>query len=245
VRERGHRGIARDRVLGEHRQRACDRCRLGGLHDAHHVSGILVIDAPWALARDTVLQLVQLGDEQRRRPRDLGLHRSLVLRAQGGDRHRAVIDQRCLQSERAACHPLAVAVHACVPATCAGGDALRHYQVDGDELLDVADLCSSEPDARLCGEVEVRGAHRRFERRRVGELGGVEGEVAVGRVWRHRDVRVSCAQVDGLRAGEDDADAVGLQRGEGIEQHPPRLHVESVDRWRRFPVGGVLAHPVS
>jgi hypothetical protein len=178
------------------------------------------------------VQLVQLGDEQCRWSGDRGLDRLLVGGAEGTDRERAVVDERCLEPERAACDAVSLPLQPCVSAAGAGGDALGDDQVDGYAHIVFADACRGEPDAGLRAELEVGGPHRRFERGGLGELGGVEREVAVGRVRGDRQVCVAGAQVDRLGAGDDHRQAVRLQRRQRVEQHASRRDIQRVDRSR-------------
>ena len=178
--------------------------RLGRLHDAQDVCSVLVVDASRTLARHLVVQLVQLCDEQRRRSRDLHPNRPLRSRElrppSGCDRWSRPPGRG--HGAPLACPDLAVARPCGRRRWPTPSGTIRST---GISTSSPATCAHAEPDARLCVEVKVGRAHRRFERGRVRELCWVEREIAVCCVGRH-DRRLR------LPVGRDLAHAGSLRR---------------------------------
>jgi hypothetical protein len=68
-----------------------------------------------------------------------------------------------------------------------------------------------------------------LERRDLCEHRGVDHEVGVRRVGRDRKVRVADAEVDRLRADEDECVTVIDRRAQHVEQHSPGHHMQLVE----------------
>ena len=172
---------------------------LGGdrSEESQDVERVLVTHA--VVCSDAFGDLLHLRHEQGARPGDLCRDAPGVAGVEGLDLLMVTVDERSFETSGSAGGPSAMRAEIGSVAA-APGEGFGHHEVEVDAV-------GAEPASGVLSGCEPLGGEQVGDQRGVGELGGRDGEVGIGRVFGDGELR-GAREVDRLRADEYDGVAV-------------------------------------